>query len=344
MFKQLLNKCITGEVLTEEESYRVMDVIMSGDATASQIASLLSILRFRGETVDEITGFARAMREHMMQLDYESDHVIDTCGTGGDGASTFNISTAAAIIVSSLGIKVAKHGNRAVSSKSGSADVLEYLGVKIQSSKEEAKEALNKRNMSFLFAPIYHAAMKHAVTPRQEIGFRTIFNLLGPMANPARCKRQVLGVYSTEYAEKMAYALQKLGSEHILFVSGRDGLDECSITTETDIVELKDGKITRFVLSPEDVDLPRGNMKDIQVSSVVESANLLRDVLYGSANQSATNIVLFNAGAAIYISGKANSIREGVEMAREALVMGIARNQFEQLRNREVEYFAKQNS
>ncbi len=340
MFKQLLNKCINGEVLTEEESYQVMDVIMTGNATASQIASLLSILRFRGETVDEITGFARAMREHMMQLDYENDQVIDTCGTGGDGASTFNISTASAIVVSSLGIKVAKHGNRAVSSKSGSADVLEYLGVEIQSTGEEAKEALNKRNMSFLFAPIYHAAMKHAVTPRQEIGFRTIFNLLGPMANPARCKKQVLGVYSIDYAEKMAYALGKLGSEHVLFVSGRDGLDECSITTETDIVELKDGEITRFVLSPEDVDLPRGNMKDIQVSSVIESASLLRDVLYSKANQSATNIVLLNAGAAIYVSGKVNSIHEGVEMAREAIVTGIARSQFEQLRSREVEYYA----
>ncbi|MEH7388147.1 anthranilate phosphoribosyltransferase [Bacillus sp. JJ1521] len=341
MFKQLLNKCINGEVLTEEESYQVMDVIMSGNATASQIASLLSILRFRGETVDEITGFARAMREHMMHLDYENDQVIDTCGTGGDGASTFNISTASAIVVSSLGIKVAKHGNRAVSSKSGSADVLEYLGVEIQSTGEEAKEALNKRNMSFLFAPIYHAAMKHAVTPRQEIGFRTIFNLLGPMANPARCKKQVLGVYSINYAEKMAYALGKLGSEHVLFVSGRDGLDECSIATETDIVELKDGEITRFVLSPEDVDLQRGNMKDIQVSSVVESASLLRDVLYSKANQSATNIVLLNAGAAIYISGRVNSIREGVELAREAIVTGIARNHFEQLRTREVEYYAK---
>ncbi|WP_449536746.1 anthranilate phosphoribosyltransferase [Ferdinandcohnia sp. Marseille-Q9671] len=341
MFKHLLNKCINGDYLTEEESYQVMDEIMSGKATASQIASLLSILRFRGETVDEITGFAKAMREHMMQLDYENEFVIDTCGTGGDGASTFNISTASAIVVSALGVKVAKHGNRAVSSKSGSADVLEYLGVEIQSTQEEAREALNKRNMSFLFAPIYHAAMKHAVTPRREIGFRTIFNLLGPMANPARCKKQVLGVYSTEYAEKMAYALQKLGSEHILFVSGRDGLDECSISTETDVVELKNGEISRFVLAPENVNLPRGNMKDIQVSSVIESATLLQEVLYGTANESATNIVLLNAGAAIYVSGKAKSIGEGVDLAREAIVTGMAKRQFEQLRNREVEYYAK---
>ncbi|MFT4413092.1 anthranilate phosphoribosyltransferase [Fredinandcohnia humi] len=341
MLKNLLNKCITGEVLTEEESYRVMDEIMLGNATASQIASLLSILRFRGETIDEITGFARAMREHMMSLHYDDDQVIDTCGTGGDGASTFNISTAAAIVVSSLGIKVAKHGNRAVSSKSGSADVLEYLGVEIQSTQEEAKTALNKRNMSFLFAPIYHAAMKHAVTPRREIGFRTVFNLLGPMANPAKCKKQVLGVYSTDYAEKMAYALRNLGSEHILFVSGRDGLDECSITTETDIVELKNGEIRRYVLTPEDVGLPRGNNKDIQVSSIIESAELLKDVLYGTANESATNIVILNAGAALYISGKASSIREGVEAASEAISSGTAGSQFEQLRNRKVEYYAK---
>lgn len=342
MLKSLLNKCINGEVLTEEESYQVMDEIMVGNATASQIASLISILRFRGEAVEEITGFARAMRDHMMQLDYENlDEVIDTCGTGGDGASTFNISTASAIVVSSLGIKVAKHGNRAVSSKSGSADVLEYLGVDIQSTQEEARAALNKRNMSFLFAPIYHSAMKHAVAPRKEIGFRTIFNLLGPMANPARCKKQIVGVYSTEYAEKMAYALQKLGSEHILFVSGRDGLDECSITTETDIVELKNGEIKRFVLSPEDVGLPTGNIKDIQVSSIIDSAELLKSVLYGTANESATNIVLLNAGAAVYVSGRAKSIREGVEAAREAISTGQSSRQFEQLRSRKVEYYAK---
>ncbi|MFS0863561.1 anthranilate phosphoribosyltransferase [Fredinandcohnia sp. 179-A 10B2 NHS] len=342
MLKSLLNKCINGEVLTEEESYQVMDEIMLGNATSSQIASLISILRFRGEAVEEITGFARAMRDHMMQLDYENlDEVIDTCGTGGDGASTFNISTASAIVVSSLGIKVAKHGNRAVSSKSGSADVLEYLGVDIQSTQEEARTALNKRNMSFLFAPIYHSAMKHAVAPRKEIGFRTIFNLLGPMANPARCKKQIVGVYSTEYAEKMAYALQRLGSEHIMFVSGRDGLDECSITTETDIVELKNGEIKRFVLSPEDVGLPKGNMKDIQVSSIIDSAELLKSVLYGTANESATNIVLLNAGAAMYVSGRAKSIREGVEAAREAISTGTTSRQFEQLRSRQVEYYAK---
>ncbi|MCH1624745.1 anthranilate phosphoribosyltransferase [Fredinandcohnia quinoae] len=340
MLKNLLNKCISGETLSETESYQVMDEIMSGRATSSQIASLLTILRFRGETIEEITGFARAMREHMLPLDYEDDQIIDTCGTGGDGTSTFNISTAAAIVVSSLGIRVAKHGNRAVSSNSGSADVLEHLGIEIQATKEQAKQALKERGLSFLFAPIYHSAMKHAVNPRREIGFRTVFNLLGPMANPAKCKKQVIGVFSISYAEKMAHALQKLGSEHVLFVTGRDGLDECSISAETDIVELKNGKISKFVLSPEDVGLQRGNLSDIQVSTANESAALLKDVLFGNANESAVNIVLFNAGVAIYISGRSSSIQNGVEIAKEAIKSGLVRSHFEKLTIREVENYA----
>jgi len=337
MFKDLLNKCVNGSCLTEQEAYTMMDEIMSGNATASQIASLLSILRFRGETVEEMTGFAKSMRSHMTPIHYEQE-VIDTCGTGGDGASTFNISTSSAIVASALGVKVAKHGNRAVSSKSGSADVLEYLGIDIQSSREEAVEALNKYGMSFLFAPLYHSAMKHAVAPRKEIGFRTIFNLLGPLANPARCKRQVLGVYSTEYAEKMAHTLKNLGSEHVVFVTGRDGLDECTITTETDVVELKDGEIHRFVLDPESVGLTRGELADIQVSTVEQSAIIVKKVLSGEMkeNNSALNIVLLNSGVAVYVAGKAASIKEGVQMAKQAIYDGTVRSHFNNLRTRKV--------
>ncbi|MDF0726228.1 anthranilate phosphoribosyltransferase [Cytobacillus sp. S13-E01] len=341
MFKELLNKCINGNVLTESEANAVMDEIMSGRATPSQIASLLSILRFRGETIDEMTGFARAMRSHMMALESYDDQVIDTCGTGGDGSSTFNISTATAIVVSSLGVKVAKHGNRAVSSKSGSADVLEYLGIEIQASPEEAKRAMRERGMSFLFAPFYHSAMKHAVIPRTEIGFRTVFNLLGPLANPARCKKQVIGVYSPDYAEKMAYTLRNLGSEHVLFVTGRDGLDEFSISCETDVVELKNGEIKKFVITPEDVGLVRGNIKDIQVSSVTASALLLEQVLNGEGNHSATDIVLFNAGAALYVAGKTNSISEGVKTAREALQKGVVQSHFKKLRSKKETRYAR---
>ncbi len=339
MFKQLLAKCIEGDTLTEQEAYEAMIAIMSGEATASQIASFLSILRLRGETVDELTGFARGMRSRMMPIDYEED-VIDTCGTGGDEAATFNISTAAAIVASSLGVKVAKHGNRAVSSKSGSADVLEALQIDIQATPEEAKEALRTKGLAFLFAPIYHSAMKHAAIPRKEIGFRTVFNLLGPLANPARCKRQVIGVYSTRYAEKLAAALQRLGSSHVLLVTGRDGLDECSITTETDVVELKDGEIRRFTLTPEECGLSRGKLEDIQVHNVQQSAKLLKAVMEGTANKSAMNIVSLNAGVALYVAKKASSIREGVDMAKEALITKRALAQLQRLQTKEVEKYA----
>ncbi|AEH47450.1 anthranilate phosphoribosyltransferase [Parageobacillus thermoglucosidasius] len=339
MFKQLLGKCAEGYKLTEDEAYEAMTAIMSGEATASQIASFLSILRLRGETVDELTGLVKAMRDQMMTLDYEED-VIDTCGTGGDEAATFNISTAAAIVVSSLGVKVAKHGNRAVSSKSGSADVLEALHIDIQATPEEAKQALKTKGLTFLFAPLYHSAMKYAALPRKEIGFRTVFNLIGPLANPARCKRQVIGVYSTSYAEKLAETLHRLGSEHVLFVTGKDGLDECSISAETDIVELKNGEIRRFVLAPEQYGLKRGKLEHIQVRTVQQSAELLKAVMEGKANESATNIVILNAGVALYAAGKAATIGEGVEMAKEAVMTKKAYEQFERLRMKEVEKYA----
>jgi anthranilate phosphoribosyltransferase len=320
VLKELLQVCIEGATLTVAEAERTMNEIMSGMATSSQIASLLSVLRYRGETVEELTGFAKAMRNHMDTLELEEAHgVIDTCGTGGDGVSSFNISTASAIVASSIGIKVAKHGNRAVSSKSGSADVLEYLGIPIQSTAEEAIHALNTHSMSFLFAPNYHAAMKHAVTPRKEIGFRTAFNLLGPLSNPAQCTRQVIGVYDTKSAEKMAQTLKVLGSKHVLFVTGKDGLDEISISTDTDVVELKDGEITRYTIHPTDFGLPVGELKEIQANSVEESATLIERVFNNLSNQSALNTVLLNAGAAIYVSGRVTSIQEGVTLAKEAI-------------------------
>jgi anthranilate phosphoribosyltransferase len=339
MFKQLLAKCIDGYTLTEEEAYEAMMMIMSGEASASQIASFLSILRLRGETVDELTGLVKAMRSRMMTLDYEEE-VIDTCGTGGDGASTFNISTAAAIVISSLGVKVAKHGNRAVSSKSGSADVLEALHIDIQATPEEAKRALKTKGLAFLFAPLYHSAMKYAALPRKEIGFRTVFNLIGPLSNPARCKRQVIGVYSTQYAEKLAETLHRIGSEHVLLVTGKDGLDECSISAETDVVELKHGEIRRFTIAPEQYGLARGKLEHVQVRTVQQSAELLKAVVEGRANESAINIVILNAGVALYAAGKAATIREGVEMAKEAMMTKKAYEQFERLRMKEVEKYA----
>lgn len=331
MFKDALTKCIGGKTLTESEAANVMEIIMQGDATPSQIASLLSIMRFRGETVEEMIGFTKTMRSHMKTFNYEDENIIDTCGTGGDGLSTFNISTTVALVVSALGIKVAKHGNRAISSRSGSADVLEKLGLPTQTTIEEAKHSLDLRNMSFLFAPLYHSAMKHAAVPRKEIGFRTIFNLLGPLSNPARCKRQVIGVYDTAFALNMAKTLQSFGSKHVLFVTGRDGLDECSISSETDIVELNDGNIKRYVISPADMGLEVGKLEDIQVSTIEESALLIKSILRNEANESAKNIVLLNAGAALYIAGRTSTIKDGVQLVKKELESGLVFNHYQSL-------------
>ncbi len=337
--KELLARCIEGKTLTEQQAEEVMDSIMVGEATPSQIASLVSLMRLRGETVDELVGFTKSMKKHMSSLEYDTD-VIDTCGTGGDGASTFNISTASAIVVSALKVKVAKHGNRAVSSKSGSADVLEKLGVNIQTSKEEAVQSLNERHMSFLFAPMFHSSMKHAVIPRKELGFRTVFNLLGPLSNPANAKRQVIGVFSTEYAEKMAEALKRLGAEHVLLVTGRDGLDEISITTATDVVELKNGVITRYVLQPADVGLNVGVLDEIQVSNSEESAKLIEEILKGNGPDSAENIVAINAGAALYVANQVPTLDMGVILAKEAIKNGMAYQQLRSLRHQQEENYA----
>ncbi|MGM0873990.1 MAG: anthranilate phosphoribosyltransferase [Bacillota bacterium] len=339
MMKELLAECIEGKTLTESQAEEVMNLIMTGNATPSQIASLVSIMRLRGETVDELVGFAKSMKRHMTSVKYESD-LVDTCGTGGDGASTFNISTAAAIVVSSLNVKVAKHGNRAFSSKSGSADVLETLGINIQTTHEEAVKSLNDQNMSFLFAPMFHSSMKHAVNPRKEIGFRTVFNLLGPLANPANAKRQVIGVFSTIYAKKMAEALKRLGAEHVLLVTGRDGLDEISISAETDVVELKNGVITRYVLHPTDVGLLEGNIEEIKVSNAQESAELIESIFKGEAPKSAENIVAINAGAALYVANYVQSLADGVMFAKEAIQNGLALQQLKVLRHQVEENYA----
>ncbi|WP_078553279.1 anthranilate phosphoribosyltransferase [Bacillus alkalicellulosilyticus] len=331
MFKEMLGKCVQGYTMTEEEAKSMMDQIMNNEATPSQIASLLSIMRFRGETVEEMVGFATSMKEHAIQIPHHVTDVIDTCGTGGDSCDTFNISTATAIALSGLGVSVAKHGNRAVSSKSGSADVLETMGVSIQTSPEEAAEALATHQMCFLFAPRYHVAMKHAVAPRKEIGFRTIFNLLGPLTNPANANAQLIGVYDTTFAEKMAKTLGRIGAKRAMFVTGGEGLDELSISTHTDVVELNEGTITRYTITPEEVGLTRGPLEDIQVSTTEESADLIEAIFKGEANQTATNVVLLNAGAALYISGKAASIKEGVIVAKAGLQSGKVYTQYKRL-------------
>ncbi len=332
MFKSFLQQAINGKVFSEEEAHLLMDKIMSGEATDSQIASLLTIIELRGSTIDEMTGFARAMRAHATPVHHNEDLLIDTCGTGGDGSSTFNISTTVSFLIAAKGIPVAKHGNRSVSSKCGSADALEELGVQIQSSPEEATEKLNKNKMCFLYAPLYHSSIKHAVTPRKEIGFRTVFNILGPLTNPARSNFQLLGVYDSLLAEKMAETLHRLGTKRALIVSGRDGLDECSISTTTDVVELHDGNISRYTISPEQVGLSKGNNDDLIVSSAKESAALIKQVLKGAAPESAINIVLINAGAALYTVGATDSISEGVHEARKLIRNGDAYRKLQELK------------
>ncbi|HET6873070.1 MAG TPA: anthranilate phosphoribosyltransferase [Sporolactobacillaceae bacterium] len=334
MFKTFLNQLIEGKTLNRHEARLVMDDIMNGNATPSQISSFLSVLRFRGETVDELIGFVESMRAHAISLEHSED-VLDTCGTGGDGAKTFNISTTVALILASMGVKVAKHGNRAMSSKSGSADVLEALGIPVQATPNEALHALQTNNLCFLFAPLYHASMKYAAGPRKELGFRTVFNILGPLANPANTKRQLLGVYDFELARKMAHALKELGVTRTLLVTGEGGLDELSITGPSQLLKVEEDVVEEFTLTPEDVGLTRGNLESIQVASIEESARLIREVLHGTANPSAMGIVLLNTGAALYVAGKAASIKEGVELAREAIEAGIPEAYYHQIRTEE---------
>lgn len=336
MFKELLSKCLNGETLSAVEAQELMNDIMNGQVPPTQIAGILTLLTYRGETVEEIVGFVKGMRNNMNTISIRYENVIDTCGTGGDGASTFNISTASAIVASAAGVKVAKHGNRAVSSKSGSADVLERLGVDIQGEKTEVEEALERVNMSFLFAPLYHPAMKHVAQTRRELGFRTVFNALGPLANPTNCSKQVIGVYSIDLARKLAQALVQLKAKHVLLVCGRDGLDEISVTTETDVVEVKDGRVVEYMLSPESLGVQRGTMKELIVNDAAESAALIQSIFKNGENKIAQSAVAVNAAAAMYVSGAVQTLEQGVVEAIRIIESGQAFEQLQRLKSEEV--------
>lgn len=333
----MLKKCSEGKTLTRIEAKAIMDEIMVGNVDASQVASLLSMMRLRGETVDEMVGFALSMREHAVSVDHKEPKLLDTCGTGGDDLATFNISTATAILLSACNVKVAKHGNRAVSSKSGSADVLEKLQISVQTTPLEAVNALQTIGLCFLFAPLYHQSMKYVAEVRRQIGFKTVFNLLGPLVNPAKANRQMIGVFDTNLAEKMALTLRELGTERALFVTGGDGLDECSISTYTDVLELEKNKIVRYKVTPEEIGLKRGRVKDIQVTSVEESAKLIKDIFSGKANQTAKDIVIFNSGTALYAAGEVETIKEGVEKAISILSSGKGLEQLKLLQTHKEE-------
>ncbi|CCQ97863.1 anthranilate phosphoribosyltransferase [[Clostridium] ultunense Esp] len=331
MLTQVLKKVVEGENLTREEAKEAMDQIMGGEATPAQIGSLLTALKMKGETVEEILGFAQSMREHAVKIEADQK-AIDTAGTGGDGAKTFNVSTAAAIVAAAGGAKVVKHGNRALSSRSGSADVLEELGIPIGLGPEEAKEMLEETNLCFLFAPVYHQAMKHAAGPRKEIGFRTLMNLLGPLTNPAGVKRQIIGVFDPSYARRLARVLRELGSEHVLILSSHDGLDEISVSALTRVVELKGGELYEFEISPEELGLTLYPAGSYSTGSAKENAETMIEIFRGKENADG-EIVLANAGAALYVAGLASSIREGVERSREIIQSGLAMEQLRRLQN-----------
>lgn len=318
-----LKKVIELQHLSEDEMTAVMQQIMTGQATPAQIGGFLIALRMKGETIDEITGAARVMRELATPVHVDKAYLVDTCGTGGDGANTFNISTTAAFVVAAAGGHVAKHGNRSVSSSSGSADVLEAAGVKLDMSPEQVARCVDTLGVGFMFAPAHHGAMKHAIGPRKEMAVRTIFNVLGPLTNPAGAKRQVIGVFDKKWLRPLAETLHRLGSEHVMIVHAEDGLDEISIAAATDVAEMKQGKISEYQITPEQFGIERADIAAIGAASVEESLAMLKSVL-SKEQGPAADIVALNAGAAIYVSGMAATLEQGVAQAQDAIGSGLA--------------------
>lgn len=327
MIRDAIERVVGGGALSMEEAAAVMDEIMGGDATPAQFGAFVAALRMKGESVDEIAGMARAMRGHALRVDAGGD-LVDTCGTGGDGAGTFNVSTTAAFIAAGAGARVAKHGNRAMSGACGSADVLEALGAKIDLSPEGVAECIDKAGFGFMFAQRYHPSMRFAAPPRREIGIRTVFNILGPLTNPAGAGAQVIGVADADSAAKMAAALGRLGSDRALVARGNDGMDEISIADATRIWDLQDGAVSEYEIAPEDFGLRRARLADIGAADAEQSADTLRAVLAGKAG-AARDIALLNAAAALVAVGKAFSLQEGVEMAAAAVDSGAARERME---------------
>lgn len=323
-------KVVDGNSLTQEEAIEAMDIIMSGKATNAQIAELLTALRMKGETVDEITGFARGMRAKATNVQNAKD-AIDIVGTGGDLASSFNISTTSSFVISAAGVKVAKHGNRSVSSKSGAADVLEKLGVKIQTTPEQASASINNIGIAFLFAQSYHGSMKYVGPARREMGIRTIFNILGPLANPAETDYIVLGVYDKSLLPVMSKVLIELGIKRAMVVYGNDRLDEISISDSTSVAEVKDGNVIEYEISPEQFGLPRGKKEEIVGGTPQENAAITRGILDGTIRDTKRNIVLMNAGCALYTIGKTDSIADGIALAAEIIDSGKALEKLNQL-------------
>jgi anthranilate phosphoribosyltransferase len=321
---------IEGRHLSTEQMTEVMRTIMSGQASPAQIGGFLVGLHIKGETVEEIAAAAQVMRELAIRVEVRSPHLLDTCGTGGDAAGTFNISTASALVAAAAGAKVAKHGNRSVSGRTGSADVLEAAGVRLELRPEQIGACIETVGVGFLFAPLHHGAMKHAIGPRREMGVRTIFNLLGPLTNPAGAPNQIMGVFAAGWVEPLAHVLQRLGSRHVMVVHSEDGLDEISIGAATYVAELKQGEVRAYSLTPEDFGLQRGSLEALKVNTIDQSLKVILDVLAGRPGP-AGDIVALNAGAGIYTAGLAASLQEGVHKARTILAEGAAARVLEQL-------------
>ncbi len=331
MDMQAAIRCVTErQDLNSDEMHDVMQLVMTGQATPAQIGGFLIGLRMKGETVDEIAAAAKVMRELATPVPVSGDHLVDTCGTGGDGASTFNISTASAMVTAAAGAQVAKHGNRSVSSSCGSADVLEAAGVNLDLTAQQVAACVDKVGVGFLFAPKHHSAMKHAIGPRKEMGVRTLFNLLGPLTNPASAPNQVLGVFSADWLKPLAEVLGKLGSHHVLVVHADDGLDEISIGSATQVAELKDGHVNSYRIEPSQFGVQMADVSDLAVKDAQESLELIGQV-FDNTPGAARDIVALNAGAAIYVAGLADSLAEGVDKAMETIASGAAKKTFARL-------------
>lgn len=328
--QQALDRLMSKADLSGDEMSAVMQQVMTGDATPAQIGGFLVALRMKGETVDEVAAAAGVMRSLADAVSLGDKPAIDIVGTGGDSTSTFNISTCSAIVAASAGARVAKHGNRSVSSKSGAADVLEEAGVNIDLTSDQVAQCVDALNLGFMFAPRHHSAMKHAIGPRREMAIRTVFNLLGPLTNPAGARSQLLGVYDQQWVRPMAEVLKQLGSDHVIVVHGYDGMDEISISGPTQVAELRDGEVREYVIEPGQFGLSVAQLSDIAVNSAAESLSMINSVLGGQTG-AARDIVLLNAGAAICVAGLANDIEAGVEMAKAVIDNGEAMRKLQSL-------------
>ena len=332
--KQALNRIASNLDLSREEMKDVMRLVMNGEATDAQIGAFLMGLRLKSETIDEITGATEVMRELATRVEINAEPLVDIVGTGGDGANLFNVSSASAFVVAAAGGYVAKHGNRGVSSNSGSADLIEKAGINLGMTPEQVARCVEQIGVGFMFAPAHHGAMKHAIGPRKELGCRTIFNILGPMTNPAGVKRQLIGVFNKALCRPMAEVMQRLGAEHIMVVCSKDGLDEISLATITHVAELKNGEITEYDITPEDLGLKSQSLVGLTVETSDDSLKLIKAAFgrdHDEITEKARDLIALNAGAAIYVAGLARTAKEGVDMALDAMGSGLAAGKMSEL-------------